>query len=226
MKILIVEDDERLALPLKEDLEHQHFTVTLAGDGHLGFQLATQEMFDIILLDVMLPVVDGVTVCQNLRRSGVNSIVIMISARNKTESKIAGLDSGADDYVTKPFEVDELSARIRAVLRRRAETRSPLLTCGELVLDPDSNVVNYCQHILDLTPTEYRLLEHFMRTPGRTYSKEELIDRLWSMDGICTKDVIKTHIKGLRNKLVACGAPRDLILTVYGFGYRLKNCDK
>lgn len=226
MKVLIIEDDERLSFPLKEDLENQKYVVSLAGDGQLGLQMATHEIFDIIVLDIMLPIIDGVTVCRNLRMNGINSIIIMISARGQTVSKIIGLDSGADDYIAKPFEVDELSARIRAILRRNTETRSPLLTYGDLVLDPTTSTVTYCQQTLDLTPTEYRILGHFMRIPGRTHSKEELIDRLWSIDEINTKDVIKTHIKGLRNKLVACGAPRDLIVTVYGFGYRLKSHDK
>lgn len=222
MKVLIIEDDERLAIPLKEDLEHQQYLVSLAGDGEVGLDMASQESFDIILLDLMLPVVDGMTICRSLRQNGCTAAIIMISARDKAAVKIMGLDSGADDYLAKPFEVDELSARIRAVLRRNGEPRWPSLRWGDLVLNPSSSTVRFRDLTIDLTPSEYRMLAHFLRNPNRTYTKEELIDRLWAGDELNTKDVVKTNIWALRKKLAAKGAPRDLILTVYGFGYRLK----
>lgn len=221
MKMLIIEDDERLAIPLREYFEHQQYLVSLAKDGELGLSLANQTTYDIILLDLMLPKVDGINVCRILRQNECNSIIVMISARDTAANKILGLDAGADDYLAKPFEVEELAARLRAAVRRNGQHKSALLALGSLVLDTRTNKVKNSGRDLDLTPTEYRLLAHFLRNPGRTYTKEELIDRLWSSGEVNTKDVIKTHIKGLRNKLAACGAPRDLITTVYGFGYSL-----
>lgn len=223
MKVLIIEDDDRIALPLKEDLEQQHYLVQLAFDGEIGLKLALEVQYDLILLDLMLPIIDGMTVCRRLRQAGCKSAIVMITARNKTSNKIMGLDCGADDYLAKPFELEELTARIRAVMRRGSESRHPLLTLGDLSLDLNTCVTSYRGQPFDLTPTEYRLLAHFLSNPLRTYSKDELVNRLWNDDEVTSDDVIKTHIKGLRNKLCAVGAPRDIVETVYGMGYRLKN---
>ena len=223
MKILIIEDDERIAIPLKEDLEHQKYVIELAADGETGLSMALAGQYEVILLDLMLPNLDGMTVCRRLRQAGCKSAVIMITARDRKSNMILGLDSGADDYLVKPFNVDELGARIRAVLRRGRDAVSPVLTAGELSLDPSSCITSYRGTTIDLTPTEYRLLAHFLSNPHRAYSKQELINRLWSVDDDITNDaVIKTHIKGLRSKLSAAGAPRDIVETVYGMGYRLK----
>ncbi len=222
MKVLIIEDDDRIALPLKEDLEQQHNLVQLAYDGEVGLKLALEVYYDLILLDLMLPVIDGMTVCQKLRQAGCTSAIIMITARGKTANKIMGLDCGADDYLAKPFELEELTARIRAVMRRGSESRHPLLTLGDLTLDLNTCVTSYKGQPVDLTPTEYRLLAHFLSNPRRTYSKDDLISRLWNDGEVPSDDVIKTHIKGLRNKLFSVGAPRDVVETVYGMGYRLK----
>ncbi len=226
MKILIVEDDERIALPLKEDLEHQHYVVQLACDGESGLNLGSEEEYDVILLDLMLPMMDGMTVCRKLRQSGCKAAIIIITARGKTANKISALDSGADDYLVKPFDVEELGARIRAVLRRGTEPLLPVLTFGKLSIDPSSCITTYKDLIVNLTPTEYRLLTQFLSNPHRAYSKEELINRLWSTESeLAGGAIIKTHIKGLRKKLNAVGAPRDVIETVYGIGYRLKAHD-
>lgn len=223
MKILIIEDDERIALPLKEDLEHQNYVVELAHDGQTGLNLSTTHEYDVILLDLMLPGMDGMTVCRKLRQAGCKSAVLMITALERSTNMIMGLDSGADDYLVKPFNVDELAARIRAVLRRGKESRLPVLTFGDLALDPGACTTSFKGTTIDLTPTEYRLLAHFLNNPHRVYSKQELIERLWSgEDEISNDAVIKTHIKGLRSKLDAVGAPRDIVETVYGIGYRLK----
>jgi DNA-binding response OmpR family regulator len=222
MKVLIIEDDDRIALPLKEDLEQQHDLVQLAYDGEVGLTLGLKINYDLILLDLMLPVIDGITVCQKLRQGGCKSAIIMITARGKTANKVMGLNCGADDYLAKPFELEELTARIRAVMRRGSESRDPVLTLGDLSLDLNTCVTLYHDRPVELTPTEYRLLAHFLSNPRRTYSKDELISRLWNDDDVTSDQVIKTHIKGLRNKLVAAGAPRNIIETVYGMGYRLK----
>ncbi len=222
MKVLIIEDDDRISLPLKQDLENQHDLVQLAYDGDVGLKLGLEINYDLILLDLMLPIIDGMTVCQKLRQAGCKSAIIMITARNKTANKIMGLNCGADDYLAKPFELEELTARIRAVMRRGSESRQPLLTLGDLSLDLNTCVTSYRNTPVELTPTEYRLLAHFLSNPLRTYSKDELVERLWNDDEVTSDNVIKTHIKGLRNKLVSVGAPRDIVETVYGMGYRLK----
>lgn len=222
MKVLIVEDDERISEPLKEELEHQQFIVNLAYDGQQALRMASDDFYDLILLDIMLPFISGDDLCRKLRQDGCKSAIVMITARDKTKDKISGLDAGADDYIVKPFELDELSARIRAVLRRNSESRDPLLRAGLLTLDPTNCMVCFSEKEIDLTPTEYRLLAHFLRNPKRTFNKDQLIDRLWPPEEMPTEDVVKAHVKGLRNKLSKAGADRDLIETVYGFGYRLK----
>jgi len=223
MKVLIVEDDERIAAPIKEELEHQQYLVHTAFDGESGLLLAKEDHYDLILLDVMLPKMDGFRLCQQLRQLGCKSAIVMLTARDQTSNKIMGLDCGADDYLVKPFELDELLARIRAVLRRNTESREPLLKWRDLVLDPLTTEVHNKDVLIKLTPTEFRLLAHFLRHPNRTFNKDELVNRLWLPDEVPAYDVVKAHIKGLRNKLEKAGAPRDMIETVYGFGYRLKN---
>ena len=222
MKVLIVEDDDRIALPLKEDLEHQHALVQMAHDGQVGYDMALIGDFDLILLDLMLPGMDGMTICRKLREKGCTSAIIILTARSKTATKIEGLDCGADDYLAKPFELDELAARIRAVMRRGTETKAPLVVRGDLTLDPRTQTIAFKGKALDLTPTEYRILAHLLNNPEWVYGKDELISRLWDNSEVVSEHVVKTHMKGLRNKLSALGAPRDLVETVYGVGYRLK----
>ena len=222
MKILIVEDDDRIANPLKDDLDQQHNLVQIASDGEQALELASDSRFDLILLDIMLPIVDGYTVCRKLRESGCTSAIIMLTARNQTASKIQGLDCGADDYLAKPFELEELSAHIRAVMRRGSATKDVTIVCGDLEWDPRSLSIKYKKTQIELTPTEYRLLAHFINNPKCVHSKSDLINKLWNEYEVVGEDVIKTHIKGLRAKLIALGAPRDLLETVYGTGYRLR----
>jgi two-component system response regulator QseB len=223
MKILIVEDDDRIALPVQEDLVNQHHLVKLAFDGEEALRLAGEETFDLILLDLMLPKVDGLTVCRTLRERGCPAAIIMITARGRTASKIEGLDCGADDYLPKPFELDELSARMRAVMRRGAVSVPPVVRCGDLAWEASKNEIAFNGVPLILTPTEYRLLSHLINHPERIFSKNDLIEKLWLVGEDVGEDVIKTHIKGLRIKLTAAGASKNLVETVYGTGYRLKS---
>lgn len=225
MKILIIEDDDRIAAPLKEELEHQHNLVQLAFDGEAGFKLASENHYDLILLDLMIPGIDGLTICRKLRDDGCNSAIIMISARDTTANTIQGLDCGADDYLAKPFEIDELVARIRAVMRRGSDKKSSLVECGELKWNAKTLEITFRNQALDLTPTEYRLLTYFMTNPNQLFSKKNLLERLWQDDELVGVDVIKTHIKGLRKKLNAVNAPPSLIESVYGVGYRLNAND-
>ncbi|HEY9680548.1 MAG TPA: response regulator transcription factor [Oculatellaceae cyanobacterium] len=221
MKALIIEDDERISDPIKEVLEHNQFVVSLAHDGSTGLNLASSDHYDLILLDIMLPKLDGLKLCRTLRENGCKSGIIMLTALDQKRNKIDGLDAGADDYLVKPFDIDELLARVRAVTRRNSETREPLLKWRSVVLNTATCEVRNGDTTVTLTPTEFRMLAHFLRNPNRTFSKDELINRLWLPDEAPTDHVVKAHIKGLRKALVQAGVTTSMIETVYGFGYRL-----
>lgn len=221
MRILLVEDDRRIAQPLAEDLRHQHHSVDIVVDGLAGWEAAQSEQYDLILLDVMLPKLDGITVCKRLRKAQCRSLILMLTARDTTTDKITGLDAGADDYLVKPFELEELAARIRALSRRSLETQSPILTHEQIALDPSTCIVTYAETPLSLTPKEYRILECFLRHPTQVLTKSQLLDRLWEFDKPSGEETIKTHLTNLRRKLKEAGGRGDLIETVYGLGYRL-----
>lgn len=158
MKILIVEDDPRIANPLAKDLRHQHHSVDIAQDGLEGWNYAQATIYDLILLDLMLPRLDGVSLCKRLRAARCSALILMLTAKDTTSDKVMGLDAGADDYLVKPFKLEELAARIRALQRRSRELLPPALHYGALCLDPASQVVTYNQTVLSLTPKEYLLL--------------------------------------------------------------------
>jgi DNA-binding response OmpR family regulator len=221
MRILLVEDDDRIARPLAEDLRHQNHTVDMARDGVEGWECAQAVAYDLILLDVMLPRLDGITLCKRLRSSGSKALILMLTARDTTSDKVIGLDAGADDYLVKPFELEELAARIRALARRNAETKPLVLTHGKLQLDPSTCTVSYAEQPLSLTPKEYMILECFLRHPTQVFTRSALLDKLWEFDQSSGENTIKTHITNLRHKLKAVDSPEDLIETVYGLGYRL-----
>jgi two-component system, OmpR family, response regulator QseB len=162
MRILLVEDDARIATPLAEDLRHQNHGVDVARDGIEGWECAQAAPYDLILLDLMLPRLDGIGLCKRLRQAGVTAFVMMLTARDTTSDKIIGLDAGADDYLVKPFELEELAARIRALSRRSTDIKQPLLTYGDLCLNPASCDVTCQGNLLSLTPKEYMILELFL----------------------------------------------------------------
>ena len=221
MKILIVEDDNRISAPLAKDLRHQHHSVDIAEDGIAGWEYAQAADYDLILLDLMLPRLDGIGLCKKLRSARCQSSILMLTARDTTSDKVIGLDAGADDYLVKPFKLEELSARIRALQRRSRELTLPILQHGDLQLDPATQVVTYGAETLSLTPKEYLLLEYFIRHPGQVLSRSALLDKLWEFDQESGEGTIKTHLTNLRSKLKAAGSSKDLIETVYGMGYRL-----
>jgi two-component system, OmpR family, response regulator QseB len=225
MRILIVEDDDRIAKPLAEDLRHQHHVVEIAADGLEGWEYAQAINYDLILLDLMLPKLDGISLCQQLRQAQYNALILMLTAKDTTSDKIIGLDAGADDYLVKPFDIEELAARIRALCRRSAETQPPILTYGQLQLNPASNEVNYDGRVLTLTPKEYMILELFMRQCDRVFSRAEILDKLWEIDKVIIPGnmTVRTHITNLRHKLKEAGMSADCIETVYGMGYRLRS---
>jgi DNA-binding response OmpR family regulator len=222
MKILVVEDDERISDAVVEYLSDQHYAVEAVYDGQGAWDLLDVFTYDLVLLDVMLPQMDGITLCQKLRAKGFDIPILMLTAKDTLSNKIAGLDAGADDYLIKPFELEELSARIRALLRRGTNSSPPILTWGELRLDPSSCEVFYQDQNLALSPKEYKLLEFFLRNGRRVFSRAQILEHLWSFEQVPEEATVKAHIRGLRQKLEAAGAPHDLIETVYGLGYRLK----
>lgn len=221
MKILLVEDDECIAKTLEKVLDKQNYVVDVAKDGQSGWELVEAFTYDLIVLDIILPKLNGINFCQRLRAHNYQTPVMLLTAKNSGNDKVIGLDAGADDYVVKPFEVQELLARIRVLLRRKAGGQ-PILAWENLRLDAGSCEVTYNDCSLHLTPKEYRLLELFLRNGNCVLSRDDILDRLWSVEEAPGTDTVTAHIKGLRQKLKQAGAPSDLIETVYGLGYRLK----
>jgi diguanylate cyclase (GGDEF)-like protein len=222
MKILLVEDDEILIGPLMKALTAQHYVVEVATDGQMAWELADQYPYDLIVLDVELPNRDGISICRQLRSQGNLTPILLLTAKDTTTTKVSGLDAGADDYVTKPFALPELLARIRALLRRGGESAAPSLKWQDLNLDPNQCKVTYRNQVIHLTPKEYGLLQLFMHQPHRIFSCSSLIDHLWSFEEPPSDDTVRSHLKGLRQKLKLAGVLDDPIETVYGIGYRLK----
>jgi DNA-binding response OmpR family regulator len=221
MKILLVEDDQAAAEVLKNILTLQHYTVDLADDGETGLSLAEMFAYDLVLLDIMLPKLDGLMFCRQLRAQKNDTSILLLTALDSSTSKVIGLDAGADDYVVKPFDADELLARIRALMRRKSPALSSVIEAGNVRLDSASSKVTCNGQILHLTAKEYALLELFMRNSHRIFSQEILLDYLWSSEEIPLANTVRAHIKALRQKLKQAGA-NDLIETVYRMGYRLK----
>lgn len=223
MKILLVEDDRPTAAVLYEVLTVQYYTVELATDGENGLALATSCNFDLILLDLLIPKLDGISLCRQLRAQGVQTPILLLTAKDQSADVVKGLDAGADDYLTKPYELSELLARMRALLRRgQTELMPAVLTWENLCVNPVSAEVTYKGQLISLTPKEYTLLELFLRNPQRVFSRCDIIDRLWSIDAIPSEGTVTNLIKDLRQKLKAQGMFADLLETVYGLGYRLK----
>lgn len=222
MKILLVEDDEITANVLAQELTAHHYTVETTADGQTGLELAQAFHYDLLVLDIILPNLDGMTLCRQLRSHGLKMPILLLSAKDSSTVRVMGLEAGADDYVVKPYEVNELIARIQALLRRGSSTLLTVLTWEKLQLDPDACKVTYGGELLRLTPKEYSILELFLRNPQRIFSRSAMLDHIWPSGEFPQEDAVSTQIKGLRHKLKAAGMTTDLIETVYGLGYRLK----
>lgn len=221
MKILLVEDDPRIAQAVAEALTDQRYVVELATDGELGLAFAESQAFDLIILDVMLPRLDGITLCRKLRNLGLTTPIVMLTARDTSEDKVLGLDVGADDYVVKPFDLPEFLARIRALLRRGTVAPSSVLAWEKLTLNPDTCDVVYDGVSLALTPKEYSLLELLLRHGSRVLSRSTILEQVWAYDDMPAEETIKVHVRSLRQKLKVAGAEDRFIENVYGLGYRL-----
>ena len=221
MRFLLVEDDFSLAETLAEAMTDQLYTVDIAADGVLAWDYIKAIEYDLLLLDVMLPRLDGISLCQELRAQNYRMPILMITACDTVSDKILGLDAGADDYVIKPVDLGELFARIRALLRRGSSSLPPILRWEELELDPSTYEVRYAHKPMQLTPKEYCILELLLRNGRRVLSRHVIIDHIWSIEDPPEEHTIKVHIRSLRQKLKLNGAPENLIETVHGIGYRL-----
>lgn len=222
MKILLIEDDDLIAAVLSEMLTAHHYAVEHATDGKMGLDLAQAFTYDLIILDLSVPLLDGLSVCRKLRKQGLLTPILVLTARDSEVDKAQGLDAGADDYVCKPFNALELLARIRALIRRSHTVSTPSLTWERLVMQPLRGEVTYAESPLALTPKEFALLELFLRNPQRIFSRSAILEQLWPYEKPPSESAVTMHVKDLRQKLKAVGLTHEVIETIYGMGYRLK----
>ena len=221
MRILLVEDNQRLSDSLRLSLADDGYAVDVAYDGQEGEELAELSPYDVIILDVMLPLRSGIEVCRSLRNNHIRTPILMLTARDALEDRVLGLDSGADDYLVKPFEMDELLARLRALLRRESDDKSGLITIADLTLDPATHFVKRGGSPIELTAREYGLLEYLVRNPNRLITRQMAENHLWSYDAIIASNVVDVYIRRLRRK-VDDPFEIKLIETIRGSGYRLR----
>jgi two-component system OmpR family response regulator len=221
MRALVVEDGSKMAALLRRGLLEEGFAVDVAATGEDGSWLGTENEYDVILLDVMLPDVDGFEVCRRLRAAERWAPILMLTARDGVQDRVAGLDAGADDYLTKPFSFDELFARVRALLRRGPSERPAVLEVGDLSLDPATRRVTRDGHEVDLTPKEFALLELFLRHPGEALTRTRILEHVWDFAYDGDSNVVDVYVRYLREKVDRPFGRRS-IETVRGVGYRLR----
>ncbi len=222
MKILVVEDEHLIANSLKKGLEQEKYTVDVAFDGLEGYDLASSGDYDLILLDLMLPNLDGLSICKKLRQENNHTPILMLTAKSQLEDKITGLNSGADDYLTKPFAFEELLARIRALSRRPQKTNGKILTVGDLSLDTVTYEVKRGNKNIQLSSKEYSLLECLIRHSNQILNKDQLIQYVWSYESDILPNTVEVYIRNLRQKIdVPFKNKPPLIKTIRGFGYKI-----
>ncbi len=222
MRILVVEDERSLASLLKRGLQEQGYAADIAHDGEDGIGLVESTPYDLIVLDVMLPKLDGYEVCRRLRAQSKHVPVLMLTARDSVNDRVRGLDGGADDYLVKPFAFRELLARIRALLRRDGQARSgPVLRVADLEVDSSTRTVRRADRVIDLTTKEYAILEYFMRNPNRVLTRTQIAEHVWDYGFVALSNVIDVYVGYLRRKLGDSREPR-LLRTVRGAGYQLR----
>jgi DNA-binding response OmpR family regulator len=223
MRILVVEDAEKLARSLKRGLETEGYAVDVVFDGLTARRriVAREDAYDLVVLDVMLPGLDGFTLCREVRARGVTTPILLLTAKDTTGDKVTGLDSGADDYLAKPFAFEELLARIRTLLRRPGHTLPAKLVVGDLALDPASRTVRRGDDRIDLTTREFSLLELLLRHSGQVLSRDTILDHVWDESFDSFSNVVDVHVRNLRRKIDRAGEP-SLIETVRGIGYTVR----
>jgi DNA-binding response OmpR family regulator len=221
MRILVVEDERKLAVVLKRGLEEHGYAVDMAHDGEVGLDLAQTVPYDLILLDVMLPKLDGLAVCRRLRDHQCDTPVLMLTARDAIDDRVDGLDSGADDYLVKPFAFRELLARVRALGRRNGPARNPVIRVADLEIDTVSHEVRRAGTPISLTSKEYAILEYFIRNANRVLTRAQIAEHVWDYDFVAMSNVVDVYVRYLRRKLGDYRDPR-LLHTVRGAGYQFK----
>ena len=219
MKILVVEDEEKIARALQRGLEQERFSVEIALDGAAGLAAAEADEYDVIVLDRMLPEMDGMEVCRTLREAGNKTPILMLTAKDQVRDRVAGLNAGADDYLVKPFAFEELLARLHALLRRPSQTTDVVLKVADLELDPASFTAKRAGRLIKLSAKEFALLEYLMRNEGQVLSKEKIIDHVWEYDADVLPNNVEVFIGYLRRKVDQPFTGPNLIHTARGFGY-------
>lgn len=223
MRILIVEDEKKIADSIKKGLEQETFAVDVAYDGKYGYDLASSESYDLIILDLMLPGIDGLEICRRLRENDNHSPVLMLTARGNIEDKVTGLNTGADDYLAKPFAFEELLARIKALTRRPRETLPTILKTGDLTLDTNSYKITRSEREIILSKKEFSLLSYLLRNKGKVVTKGQIISKVWDFDANVLPNTVEVYIGYLRSKIDKPFSKTDqLIKTVRGFGYKIE----
>ncbi len=222
MRILVVEDEPKIARAIKKGLEQETFAVDVCMDGDEGLRFALDEPYDVIILDRMLPEMDGLTVCKELRAAGNQTPILFLTAKDKVADRVDGLNVGADDYLIKPFAFEELLARVRSLLRRPSQVASPVLTCEDVTLNTQTFEVARSGKAIQLTQREFALLEYLLRTRGVTVTKDNIIAHVWNYDADVLPNTVEVYIGYLRNKIdKPFKKSPPLIHTVRGFGYKL-----
>jgi DNA-binding response OmpR family regulator len=222
MKVLIVEDEHKIANLIKQGLEQERFVVDVAYDGTTGFDFASSEPYDVIILDRLLPGTDGLEICKKLRASGIHIPILMLTAKGQLADKVEGLNSGADDYLTKPFAFEELLARIKALVRRPKATTSNILQVEDLSLNIDTYEIKRGREQITLSSKEFSLLEYLMRHENKTLTKAQIINHVWSYEANILPNTVEVFIGYLRNKVDRPFKDKtNLIQTVRGFGYKI-----
>lgn len=224
MRLLVVEDEEKLAQALKKGLEKEGYAADLVADGETAqrrIELYNKE-YDLVILDLMLPKRDGFTVCKNVREQGIVIPILILTARNGLDDKVTVLNSGADDYLAKPFSLKELVARIRALLRRPHETITAVMSVGDLSLDTTTRSVKRDGKEIQLTVKEFALLEYLMRHPNQVLSRDQILDHLWGFDFDTFSNVVDVHLKNLRKKIELSPNDEKILETIRGVGYRIR----
>lgn len=222
MRILVVEDEHRIANSIKKGLEQEKYAVDVAYDGTSGYDLASTEDYDLIILDLMLPGMDGISICKGLRKNQIHIPVLILTAKGQIENKVEGLDNGADDYLTKPFSFEELLARVRALSRRPKKSLDTVLSLEDIKLNTINYQVERDNKIINLSSKEFSLLEYFLRHPNRVLTKDQIIAHVWNYDADILPNTVEVYIKNLRKKIdQPFKNKKPLLHTVRGFGYKI-----
>ncbi len=224
MKVLVVEDEHKIANSIKKGLEQENYVVDAVYDGTSGYDMASGETYDVIILDLMLPDMDGIEVCKKLRENSIHTPILMLTARGQLEDRVEGLNSGADDYLVKPFAFTELLARLKALSRRPKDASGPVLSAGDLSLNTLTYEVKRGNKQIDLSRKEYTLLEYLLRHQNTILTKDQIINNIWDYDSNILPNTVEVYIGYLRNKIdKTFPEKRPMISTVRGFGYKIES---